>query len=683
MFDFRRRFARGFAAGVIVAAAGVLSTGVSHAGLAEGIRAYDGGDYETAFKEFLLSDTEAESQYYLGNMYITGQGVRKNYSAAWGWYLKAAKGNHVEAQLILAQMFEKGQGIPKDWVEAGKWHRKAAEGGNVGSQARLGQMLLVGMGMPRNIYEATIWLQKAAEGGHAGAQGRLDELYREGALSKNQVLYGIQAGNTPPSLSKKGLEIRDDLKGIFKAAWGLTLGGQRKDKGSGVKVGGDIITYERDDSLLIILPFVTLHHSDGSVTDMGTLRVRVTPEKDRAFYRIMMAFSGRIVTRSSAGIRTGITTFEELQVSGLWSRELKEFLEVDIKTGDLRGSFTGADLFEVGELIVNFKLVEKEPGFWSGPTLIRVRDLRLGAKSLGASLSIARFTVRGENEGMRKEAYKKFQKDLGIDLETGEWNSDVLTKGFKMPDVYPLFGRSSWVEVSIDGIEVVQNQVTKVKLGNSTFAFAARGLEEELGELAFRGGYRGLEFEGEDSSNQLIPKTISYEAKISRVPAQKILSAAFGAGIRAAAAASAMAAMGDAPAAGQLEKLIQGMNKDIVDAFFQAQTEFVLSSLKIDSDSLEVSVEGNLQADAQAVRKFFGAFTVEIKGLDKLMETPEITPVIAENAESLSLLRKMGKDKTDSDGALVITYRIDVTREGPILLNGQDSTKVMDSFQTY
>jgi TPR repeat protein len=75
--------------------------------LAEGIAAYDAGDYEKAY--LLLYPLgaykrNAEAQFYLGMIYFYGEGVEKNIEAAMGWWKKAMRNGHVDAAYRLSEI---------------------------------------------------------------------------------------------------------------------------------------------------------------------------------------------------------------------------------------------------------------------------------------------------------------------------------------------------------------------------------------------------------------------------------------------------------------------------------------------------------------------------------------------------------------------------------------------------
>lgn len=97
-------------------------------GMAEGKKAYDGGDFTTALQELqpLAKNGDKDAQKIIGDMFANGQGVRKDDATAANGYLKAAIGNHMEAQLRLSDMYSKGNGVQKDDAIAAYWQWKAS-----------------------------------------------------------------------------------------------------------------------------------------------------------------------------------------------------------------------------------------------------------------------------------------------------------------------------------------------------------------------------------------------------------------------------------------------------------------------------------------------------------------------------------------------------------------------------
>ena len=99
--------------------------------------AYDKGDFEDAFKQFLgmAQEGNALAQSSTGVMYDMGQGVAKDYDKAVEWYKKSAEQGNQFGQFNLGTMYYMGTGVPKDMVNACKWFALSTRQGN--GQARI------------------------------------------------------------------------------------------------------------------------------------------------------------------------------------------------------------------------------------------------------------------------------------------------------------------------------------------------------------------------------------------------------------------------------------------------------------------------------------------------------------------------------------------------------------------
>lgn len=78
---------------------------------------------------------DADSQYQLGFLYMTGRGVTRDYKLASEWYKNAARKGHSRAQFSLGVMYFRGRGAARDYVEAKYWLGKARENGNTEAEA--------------------------------------------------------------------------------------------------------------------------------------------------------------------------------------------------------------------------------------------------------------------------------------------------------------------------------------------------------------------------------------------------------------------------------------------------------------------------------------------------------------------------------------------------------------------
>ncbi len=109
---------------------------------AEGLAAYDAGDFETAVE---------------------------------AWRPLAEAGNP-EAQVSLAEIYLNGLGVAADPALGAALYRRAAEAGDPVAQLNLGDLYARGFGVARDPVEALVWLELAARQGKRWAAVRRDEI---------------------------------------------------------------------------------------------------------------------------------------------------------------------------------------------------------------------------------------------------------------------------------------------------------------------------------------------------------------------------------------------------------------------------------------------------------------------------------------------------------------------------
>jgi hypothetical protein len=107
----------------------VMLTGAAVAGpFEDGARAYKGGDYATALRQWrpMAEQGLAVAQFKLGLMYNFGRGVPQDHAEAVKWFRLAAEQGHAGSAHELGFKYSLGRGVPQDYAEAVKWYRLAA-----------------------------------------------------------------------------------------------------------------------------------------------------------------------------------------------------------------------------------------------------------------------------------------------------------------------------------------------------------------------------------------------------------------------------------------------------------------------------------------------------------------------------------------------------------------------------
>jgi TPR repeat protein len=143
----------------------------------EGLKAYDSGDFETAYKKWSSIDgADLAAMRNVGIMLRTGKGVQKDPKAAEAMLERAAEAGLFTAQADLGDMLLNGEAGPPDPKAAAPWLVMAAQAGHPRAQYELGQLYEQGVGVPKNIETARTLYKEAAASGMAEAAKRLAAL---------------------------------------------------------------------------------------------------------------------------------------------------------------------------------------------------------------------------------------------------------------------------------------------------------------------------------------------------------------------------------------------------------------------------------------------------------------------------------------------------------------------------
>lgn len=116
-------------AAIIAVTALAIAPSLSRAEVEAGMAAYDAGDYETAYNEWLpLAEQGVPvAQFNLSLLYRYGKGRPVDSKTGAAWCLKAADGGFLPAQYEMAKIYEAGEGVRQNSVEAHKFYKLAAE----------------------------------------------------------------------------------------------------------------------------------------------------------------------------------------------------------------------------------------------------------------------------------------------------------------------------------------------------------------------------------------------------------------------------------------------------------------------------------------------------------------------------------------------------------------------------
>lgn len=150
---------------LLLMVAGCQTTG-GNKQLAEAVMAFEQGRYQQAVPEIhrLAESGNVDAQAFLGSMYASGEGIRRNLKQAFYWQEKAAESGHARAQYNLGVMYSRGMGTKQNMGSAARWFLQAADQGLAEAYLHLGLFHEKGWVLRKCPYLAS---QRYYQAGHA------------------------------------------------------------------------------------------------------------------------------------------------------------------------------------------------------------------------------------------------------------------------------------------------------------------------------------------------------------------------------------------------------------------------------------------------------------------------------------------------------------------------------------
>ena len=128
------------------------------------------------------SNIKSNSFFRLAYTYYCMGGNKKNLNIAFKYFYKASLMGNCEAQFYLGDMYESGEGTEKDDLEAIYWYFKSSQNGNKESENKFKILSSMKDGIPSNVWEYYRFFEekKLADRGDANAQFEIAQKYRTG-----------------------------------------------------------------------------------------------------------------------------------------------------------------------------------------------------------------------------------------------------------------------------------------------------------------------------------------------------------------------------------------------------------------------------------------------------------------------------------------------------------------------
>lgn len=640
------------------------------ADIASAERAYQAGDFATAYAEFkeLAASGDPAAMFNLGLMRENGEGVIRNYPQAAQWYRYAADQGHGEAQLRLGMLYEQGLGVPLELPRAAELYLAAAEQGVVAAQTRLGLLYRDGRGVLPDPAEARRWLDKAAAVGDDEALQAVLDLDRASQTS-DPNLVGLIPGLPPgsdtseeelgPQLSLPAQLLRERLRAALQDS---------APQGSPFSYGTLGIT-EESGRFLVRLDDVAITMRDPIRRfDIGTLRaVFTTIAPD--LYRVTMTLPQLVTAHDAEGKEVGRIAIGRQSFDGQWSSSTLTFDSLDVAYNEVIFDMdNGAVSGRIGTFAYQAAMVARGQGRVSGPASVSLADVRIVGDSGARMVSLAKATFATNVRDFNRDFFSDLSDRAALMGGVYEESENQTPLSALPRDLGELVGAVGF-DVTLEGFSL-RDAATggDLTLGSLSYGLELADVDRSLATFSMRYAHDALDAGGPDLPSDLVPRQAALRLSVDRIPLNQLTDLV---GVMISQSLSAE------PGASPPEA-------DIAAALASAKTVLRIDEANVAAGDATAALSGSLQADASALNGAVGTFLLTTFGLEWLID--KLSAMTDDEdakqaAATLALLQALGRPEQDASGRTVSVYDIQLEADGRMLVNGNDLQAVTGAME--
>ena len=530
-----------------------------------------------------------------------------------------------------------------DYVGAYKLWMPLAEKGDARAQFSVGLLLEKGLGVEKNPDDAAGWYERAAEQGYEPAARALRAL-RPPAPPKPQ------AEAPPPAAQPQPLTERERVEAFVRAL--LTEADIQMRRGS--LDYSDVSVAERDDGYDVQIYDLRVHGEGGVTIEVGSVSARVSEDGDR-YYRICGALPS--VMR---GYDPNNDQHFEVHIGSqrnalVWDRELELTTDLDLTWENVSiARLAGPVLMRLASMAVQSDLRE-EGGRWSGPVQFRLAELELNEAGKG-EVRLGEFVLEVTVERLDMARYA----ELSRRTKRGG-KPDALMRSIKG------LLNGFTVRLSLKDLSGAGGMTGAFQLANANYRLSFLELDQPYGGLAMHYSHGGLGGgRGVGALDDFAPHDAALVLKLHRIPFEEVAKAGV-------TAALEYMFLGEVSSTGAV---LQSLRQ----ALAQARTELQIEDGRFEAAKAMLTMAGLFAADAKAALGVSGELGITITSMDNILAAHQEAMGDGKSGGALGpfalvrMLAQMGQASADGKTRL---YKIEVTRQGQVLLNGENVAQLM------
>lgn len=437
----------------------------------------------------------------------------------------------------------------------------------------------------------------------------------------------------------------------------------------------------------VALPRLSAEDAEGTLFDIGTVLLSVTP-KDDGQYGVSITLPSAIKVQNlddndeyvdAATISIGKQSF-----TSTWSGALETLLAVDaayndiaVNAADGKGKISVASMTMVQDL-------KPEAGtggatLWSGPAAFAFGGLSVKDDKNKELVKIGGVTAEATYTRVDLTKVSALQK---LSEQTAAKGA-APTSAELLPKLQGIFGGVSGA-MRLSNLSVVNPEDgTTVTLGQLAFRSGLTDLDQAMSTVSMGIEARDFAMTPSPAPAAFTPRAFEMKLSVAKLP-NSALWKAFTELAKAAEAEEAPPPKKGAKAkAAPPPPSSDVVMQQAMAAMGEAGTELRIDALNLDTPATAGTATGAVKVATQAAFGVTGGANVLLRGIDAAVKAMQPAPGAKPDKETqdllggLAMVQAMGQAGKDDTGADIRTYKFEVTEAGQLLLNGADMTPLL------
>ncbi|HYH19311.1 MAG TPA: hypothetical protein VD995_11905 [Azospirillum sp.] len=432
------------------------------------------------------------------------------------------------------------------------------------------------------------------------------------------------------------------------------------------------------DHYQVSLPFLSLVNDDKARLDVGVIRLAVKPLAD-GNHQVGIALPPSMPHFDAKGAPEGAMTIGRQQIFGVWAPRFQTFLSLDAAVGTVGiVNNKGQAKLRLADVAgkVDLKADGAGPNTYSGSSSFTLGGLQAHDEKGVSVANIGTMAIEATYGRLDLERLARLTDPapppapVAAPAPAPRTNPPAngapapapLPPMPAVPELQGLFGGAGFTLRLEDIAFTDTDDGSRFGWKQMRMQGGVDDLDKPMSRATLGFSQNGLAIEPLPGPGEFMPQSIEFALSMGKVPTAALSQAFASSSVPGLDIATAGAAAGF----------------QFLGALGQAGSEITLDRLSVVTPATAGTLNGQATFTQSAAFGAVGAFSLVMRGLDTAIKAlqpkrgAKPDPDTQGSIQALTMIQALGQQSKDERGQELRTYRIDLTPEGKLLLNGTD-----------